>query len=170
MRATLLFLALLLANSSYAQRPPTRYPLEGFDPNGCMAKGRMTNCGGAVMQAIFRDREAAIPVLISQITETKHAKQEIMDYWRDTRTGDIAFILLGSLFEDNDDHNFLPPGAPDWPLIMKGCEYSASDCWTIYVRKHGRASVQAKWRNAWLTYKKQISWDAQKGCFRTQHP
>jgi len=45
-----------------------------------MAKGRVQDCRGTVMQQILADGAEAIPILISQLTETAVAKNQIADY------------------------------------------------------------------------------------------
>jgi hypothetical protein len=47
-----------------------KYPLTKFNNEGCMAKGRVQDCSGSVMRQILADGKNAIPVLISQLTET----------------------------------------------------------------------------------------------------
>jgi len=46
-----------------------------------MAKGRVQDCSGTVMQKILADGQNGIPVLISQLTETARTKYQIADYW-----------------------------------------------------------------------------------------
>ena len=45
-----------------------------------MAKGRVQDCSGTVMQQILADGKNAIPILISQLTETARTKKQIEDY------------------------------------------------------------------------------------------
>ncbi len=118
------------------------------------------------MKQILADGKNAIPVLISQLTETARTKYQIADYWGDTRSGDVAYAILADLFTDDDLHTFGMPGVPDWPIVMKGCNSTAQGCWDEYLRKHGRISVQQAWMGAWNLNKDKVYWDAKAQCFR----
>jgi hypothetical protein len=131
-----------------------------------MAKGRVQDCSGAVMQQILADGKNAIPVLISQLTETAKTRNQIADYWGDTRSGDVAFVVLNDLFTDSDLITFGMPGVTDWLTVKKGCNSAAQACLHEYLRKHGRMSVRQSWQGAWNLHKDQIYWDAKAQCFR----
>jgi hypothetical protein len=159
----------LIVQSAYTQTKRAKYPLTEFDNYGCVAKGRVQDCSGKVMQQILSDGKNAIPILISQLTETAIAKNKIADYWGDTRSGDVAFVVLNDLFTDVDLHTFGMPGVPDWSAVQKGCKDAmgaAHACWDEYLRKHGRMSVRQAWQRAWNLQKGQIHWDAKAQCFR----
>lgn len=156
----------LMEQSGHTQTRAAKYPLTEFDNYGCMAKGRVQDCSGAVMRQILADGKNAIPILISQLTETKKTKHEIADYWGDTRSGDVAFVVLNDLFTDADLRTFGMPGVPNWSAIQKGCDSTAQGCWDKYLRKHGRMSVRQAWQRAWSLHKDQILWDAKARCFR----
>lgn len=156
----------LMIPSGYTQTRPAKYPLTNFDNYGCMAKGRVQDCQGKVMQQILADGKAAIPILISQLTETAIAKNEIADYWGGTRSGDVAFVVLNDLFTEPDLHTFGMPGVPNWSAVQKGCNMAAQACWERYLRKHGRVSVRRAWQSAWKVHKSQIHWDSKAQCFR----
>jgi hypothetical protein len=172
MRLILIASLFVFASSASAQDVPRKYALTEFNNEGCLAKGAVQNCASTnpVMRQILADGKDAIPILISQLAETSRAKLEIVDYWGDTRSGDVAFIVLTDLFADEDGHSFLPPGVPGWDTIMKSCEYSASGCWVVYLRKHGRKSVQDQWQQAWGRHKNEITWDASGHHFRVSKP
>jgi len=131
-----------------------------------MAKGRVQDCSGIVMEKILADGKDAIPILISQLTETARAKKQIADYWGDTRSGDTAFVVLNDLFTGSDLRTFGLPGAMDWSTVQKGCNRAASACWDEFLRKHGRMSVRRSWRRAWDLHKDRIRWDVKARCFR----
>jgi len=94
------------------------------------------------MQKILADGQNGIPVLISQLTETARTKYQIADYWGDTRSGDVAYVILTDLFTDADLHTFGMPGVPDWPTVTAqrkavgmnisadtaGCRYNKHGC------------------------------------------
>jgi hypothetical protein len=164
--ALTVFIAYLVMQSGHAQTKRGKYPLTEFDNYGCMAKGRVQDCLGTVMQQILSNGKDAIPILISQLTETARTKKEIGDYWGDTRSGDVAFVVLNDLFTDTDYFTFGMPGVPDWSTIQKGCNGAAQACWDQYLRKHGRMFVRQAWQNAWNLHKPQIYWDAKSQCFR----
>ena len=158
--------ACLLAPAGYAQSKRVKYQLTQFDNSGCEAKGRVQDCSGKVMQQILADGKGAIPILISQLTETTRTKEQIADYWTDTRSGDVAFIVLTDLFTNADGNKFEMPGVPDWPVLMNGCTSTAQGCWNHYLRKHGRMSVRNAWMRDWESRKGQIYWDTTARCFR----
>ena len=161
-----LFIPCLMIQSAYTQAKRAEYPLSEFDNYGCMAKGRVQDCSGKVMQRILADGKDAIPILISQLTETAITKNQMADYWRDTRSGDVAFVVLNDLFTDADLHTFGMPGVPGWSAVQKGCNRAAEACWDEYLRKHGRMSVRQAWQHAWNLHKGRIHWDAKAQCFR----
>jgi len=164
--ALALIIECLVIQSAYTQSKRAKYPLTEFDNYGCMAKGRVQDCGGRVMQQILTDGNDAIPILISQLTETAITKKQIGDYWSGTRSGDVAFVVLNDLFTDADLVTFGMPGVPDWSAVQKGCNRQAQACWNEYLRKHGRTSVRQAWQRAWNLHERQVHWDAKTQCFR----
>lgn len=160
-----LFIPCLMTYSAYTQVIRAKYPLTQLDNYGCMAKGRVQDCSGKVMQQILADGKDAIPILIGQLTETAVAKNQIADYWSGTRSGDVAFVVLNDLFTDGDLHTFGMPGVPDWSTVQKGCDGQSQACWDEYIRRHGRMSVRQAWQRAWNLHKGQIHWDAKAQCF-----
>lgn len=161
-----LFIPVLMTQSANTQAKRAKYPLTEFDNYGCMAKGRVQDCKGKVMQLILADGKDAIPILISQLTETAVTKNQIADYWGGTRSGDVAFVVLNDLFTEPDLHTFGMPGVPDWSAVQKGCDRAAEACWDKYLRKNGRMSVRQAWLRAWNLHKSQIHWDVKAQCFR----
>jgi hypothetical protein len=164
--ALALYVSVLMIPSAQPQTKRVRYPLIQFNNEGCMAKGRVQDCGGSVMKEIRGDGKDAIPILISQLTETARTKYQIADYWGDTRSGDIAYVILIDLFTDSDLQTFGMPGVPDWSVVMKGCNSTAPGCWNEYLHKHGRLSVQRAWMRAWKMNRDKVYWDANAQCFR----
>ncbi len=149
-----------------AQSKRVKYQLTQFDNAGCEAKGRVQDCNGKVIQQILADGKDAIPILISQLTETTRTKKEITDYWADTRSGDVAYVVLTDLFTKPDEETSQMPDVPDWKTLMDDCHSPAQGCWDKYVRKHGRISVQRAWLRAWNLHKDQVYWDSKAWCFR----
>jgi hypothetical protein len=164
-----LFILCLLIQPVFTQTKLAKYPLTEFE-NGCMGKGRVQDCTpGSVTREILADGKNAIPVLISQLTETARTKYQIADYWGRTRSGDVAFVLLNDLFTDTDLRTFGMPGVPDWSAVHTGCNQAAQACWDEYLRKHGRMSIRKAWQRAWNSHKSEIHWDAKAKCFRVSN-
>lgn len=164
--ALTLLVSCFVSKPAYTQAERAKYPLTDFQ-NGCMGKYRVQDCPpGSVTRQILADGKSAIPVLISQLTETARTKYQIADFWGETSSGDVAFVLLNDLFTDADLETFEMPGVPDWTSVHKGCIVTAQDCWNEYLRKHGRTSVMQAWQRAWNLHKDQIHWDAKAKCFR----
>lgn len=164
--ALAVFVSVLPIPSAQPQTMRARYPLTQFNNEGCMGKGRVQDCAGLVMNGIRADGKNAIPILISQLTETARTKYQIADYWGDTRSGDVAYAILTDLFTNADLQTFGMPGVPDWSVVMKGCNSTAQGCWDDYLHKHGRLSVQRAWMRAWNLNKDKVYWDAKAQCFR----
>lgn len=118
------------------------------------------------MQQILAGGKASIPILISQLTDAGHTREPIEDYWAETTSGDIAYIVLTDLFTDSDWKTFNMPGVPDWTAVSSGCHSDAETCWRAYLKKHGRKSIQDAWLHAWSRYKDQIFWEPTARCFR----
>jgi hypothetical protein len=164
--ALIILVACLLTPTAYPQNKRVKYKLTQFDNTGCMAKGRVQDCSGTVMQQILADGMDAIPILISQLTETTRTKNEISDYWGGTRSGDVASVVLTDLFTTPGAQVTEMPGVPDWSAVTKGCHSTAQGCWDEYLRKHGRMAVRQAWLRAWNLHKDRVYWDAQARCFR----
>jgi hypothetical protein len=163
--ALFVLIPLILLAQPQSKTKRSKYSLTKFH-NGCMAKGRVQDCGGDVLDQILADGKSAIPILISQLTETAPAKFEIADFWWGTRSGDVAYVILTDLFSDADGKTFGMPGAPGWSIVSEGCQSTAQGCWSDYVHKHGRLSVQRAWLRAWNLNKEKVYWDAKARCFR----
>jgi hypothetical protein len=160
------FISILLIQAGQTQTKTAKYPLAQFNNEGCMAKGRVQDCPESVMKQILADGKNAIPVLISQLTETARTKFQIADYWSDTRSGDVAYVVLTDLFTKPDMEASEMPGVPDWKTLMNGCQTMAQGCWDEFIHKNGRKSVQRAWLHAWNVHKGQVYWDSKVQCFR----
>ncbi len=165
--APVLCVLAFMTQLGHPQVKRTKYALTKFDNEGCMAKGRVQDCSGSVvMRQILADGKDAIPTLISQLTERRPTETEIADYWFGTESGDVAYIVLTNLFTMPDEERSQMPNVPDWTAVRKGCSTAAQSCWELYLRKHGRASVQRAWLRAWNLHKGQVYWDSTARCFR----
>jgi hypothetical protein len=175
-RAWLMVFCILQAGLSFAQLQngkPLRFNLAkiGMVINGrkiCEDKGRMQDQGAAEeMGRIIAAGTRSVPVLIGMITDARMAKtaEPIVCYWPDMAIGDIAFCLLEDLFMDANNGNSALPGA-SWSEMLGKSDNAAWDQLHGYIRKRGRAALQAKWQRLWNKYQAQIYWDANQGNFR----
>jgi hypothetical protein len=170
-----ILLAIGLVTVSVAEsreRNTARFPLWRFDQTqqGCRAKGRFQDkdyCSSTVVDEIIAMGKDSIPILISQLTETRDTQKPIFDYWSHTSSGDIAYLLLTSLFTDKDWKTSTIDGPPNWNVVMKGCEGDSEQCWRRYVKQHGIKAIQNRWMQSWNKYKDHIRWDESARCFRT---
>lgn len=141
----LLILAPAAVGPSLTERP-TKYPLWNFgDPRlTCRDKGRLPDeddCFSHLMDRIIADGEAAIPVLISQLTETRSTKEPIYNYWSLTTSGDVAYFILTDLFTDSDWKTLHTPGLES---LQERCDSHTEDCWQRLLKKHGGSSLKTK--------------------------
>ena len=80
------------------------YPLHNWKNITCRAKGRFQDrgyCDSAVIDQIVADGKSAIPILISQITDSRWIAEPVYDFWPRIRTGELAYFILGNLFVDD---------------------------------------------------------------------
>lgn len=163
--------ALLLVSLMLAAQPnPKRFPLWKFDekPGMCRAKGRLQDkeyCSSKLMDKILAQGKDAIPILISQLTETRPTKEPIYDYWSLTTSGDVAYFILTDLFTDSDWKTFNMPGLEG---LKDDCKENAENCWRDFLEKHGRKFVQDQWLAAWNANKDRVYWDDTARCFRVR--
>jgi hypothetical protein len=160
----LVFIGIAIGFQAHAQE--RKFALWKFENQGCRVKGRVQDCDGEIMRQILAKGKAAVPILISQLTETARTREPIEDYWSFTTSGDVAFIILTDLFTQSDGTTFNMPRVPDWTAVMNACDSTAEGCWRLYVQKHGRRSVQQSWQRAWNSVKERIYWDSNAKCFR----
>jgi len=172
---TMVFLsfALLAGTPTIGQtsaQKPGKFPLWNFDEvkGTCGAKGRLQDkeyCESKMMDQIIAHGKSAIPILISQLTDTRKSKEPIEDYWYMTTDGDIAYFILGDLFTDSDWHTFTMPGLE---ALNHDCgeDVAAEPCWREFLKKHGRKFIQDQWLAAWNANKDRVYWDEQARCFR----
>jgi len=169
--ALLALLVTCLGPQSAAQTSPPKgkeFPLWRFDEQGqtCRVKGRLQDkdyCDSRMMDQIVAQGKAAIPILISQLTDTRERKEPIYDFWHSSTVGDIASAILNDLFTDSDWTTFTMPGLD---ALHYKCEDDAETCWRRFLEKHGRKFVQEHWQKAWDANKDRIYWDEKACCFR----
>jgi hypothetical protein len=158
------FLAVIVVCSS-AQAQPRKFPLSSFDSTSCRQKARFQECSTKVMTDVLAAGKSAVPILISQLTDTGRTQQPIAPDWSYTDSGDVAYFILISLFT-NGDGTFNLPDVPTWQTVLKGCNTAVEGCWREYLKKNGRESMQQAWTKAWNSNKDKIFWDAKEKCFR----
>lgn len=133
---------------------------------GCRAKGRMQDreyCRSEVIDRIVADGKASIPVLISQITDSRWIEEPVYDYWPRIRAGELASFILGDLFlDDTWTKSTKPPLFPAEPP----CHDDSATCWSKFRQTHSLATIQAAWLKFWDANKSRIYWDDKARCFR----
>jgi hypothetical protein len=154
-----------------SMKKPMTFPLWKFDEGhgSCRAKGRLQDkeyCDSKLMDQIVTRGKRAIPILISQLTDTRVTTEPIFDFWAQTTTGDIAYFILNDLFTDSDWKTFNVPGleARKWENCRE--DEDSQSCWRRFLKKHGRKFVQNQWLAAWNANKDRVYWDTQARCFR----
>jgi hypothetical protein len=165
--------SLLAGGSGLCQsaRPAsTQFPLWKFDEMTtyptCRAKGRLQDkeyCDSKLVDQVVAKGKAAIPILISQLTDNRPTRRPIYDYWHETTAGDVANFLLNSLFTDSDWKTFTMPGLD---ALNDRCNDDAETCWRRFLQAHGRKFVQDHWLAVWAANKGRIYWDGNARCFR----
>src|SRR5262249_49445236 len=82
--ASAMLFSLLCRASDVALSRPKVYALSTWKNETCRAKGRFQDreyCASAVMDEIVADGKSAIPVLISQITDSRLITEPVYDFW-----------------------------------------------------------------------------------------
>jgi hypothetical protein len=169
---SIFFLVVACRNGmSQTSTPKLReFPLWKFDEMTtyptCRAKGRLQdkeNCESKLVDQIIAEGKASIPILISQLTDSRRTREPIYDYWSYTTAGDIAYFILHSLFTDSDWKTFNMPGLE---ALNDHCSDAAETCWRRFLKTHGRKFVQAKWLATRAANKSRVYWDESARCYR----
>ena len=171
--AVALLLATLVGGNAAGQTTPPKvkeFRLWKFDElnynHTCRAKGRLKDkgyCDSKLMDQIIAQGKASIPVLISQLTDTRSTQEPIYDYWSHTTSGDMAYFILTDLFTEPDRKTFNMPGLE---LLNPWCDAAAETCWRKFLRKWGRKLVQDRWHESWNANEGRVYWDEVARCFR----
>ena len=145
------------------------FPLLNWDGGStCRSKGRLQDkgyCDSRIMDQIIAQGKNAIPVLISQITDTRELKEPAFDFWNRMTVGDLAYSILINLFTDSDWKTFNMPGLK---ILWPKCDVGMEQCWHLYVKKHGKKFVQDQWSAAWNASKDRVYWIHKRGAFDYQ--
>ena len=161
------FLSVSTLASSQTKKDQTKaYPLSTLRNDGtCGSKGRFQDrfyWSQALMDRIVADGKSAIPVLISQITDSRLIATPIYCFWPPIRTGELAhFILQGLFVDENWQHRTMPALFPP-----EKCDGPAWECWARFRKRHSLVEIQTRWRSFWETNKDRIYWDEKARCFR----
>ena len=117
------------------------------------------------MEQIIAQGKDAVPVLISQITDTREFTEPVFDFWNRMTVGDLANAILIDLFTDADWKTITLPGVE---VLSRAYEYptGAEAGWHAFVKKHGMKFVQDQWLAAWNANKDRVYWDTGARCFR----
>jgi hypothetical protein len=141
------------------------YPLHSWSNLSCRAKGRFQDrdyCNSAVIDQIVADGKSAIPVLISQITDSRWIAEPVYDFWPRSRTGELAYFILDDLFlDDSWQKKTMPDLFP-----TQNCNGPGWICWDSFRKVDSLCEIQARWMKFWRTNQDKIYWDAKARCFR----
>src|SRR5271170_7438907 len=140
---------------------PKAYPLWTWNNDMCRAKGRFQDqsyCVSAVIDQIVADGKTAIPVLISQITDTRLISRPVYDFWPRIQTGELAILVLNDLFLDD---TWMKHTMPDlFPNRLCDHDKPASDCWGEFRKAHTLREIQSRWIEFWKANQNEVYWDA----------
>lgn len=152
------------ASGQTAARPKP-YPLQSWRNDTCRAKGRFQDteyCSSPVIDRVVADGKAAIPTLISQITDSRWIAEPVYDFWPRIRAGELAYFILDDLFVDD---TWKKRTIPDL-FPFESCEGPGWVCWESFRKKHSLQTLQARWMEFWKANRDKIYWDAKARCFR----
>ena len=164
-RAAVFCLCMLAAVPCPVSSGPRPYALSKWNTESCRAKGRFQDreyCSSSVMDRIVADGKDAIPVLISQITDTREIAEPVYDYWPRITTGELAYFILTDLFLDDTWQKSTMPDL--FPL--QPCNDAAWVCWAKFRKAHSMKDLQSRWRQFWVSNQNRIYWDERARCFR----
>jgi hypothetical protein len=160
-----------VAQSKTSKQPEFDLSKIGFVVNGdqiCEDKGRLQDYPSPVMDEIIAAGPKSVPVLIRMITDPHllRTNEPIICFWYGMTVGDIALCTLADLFTDAS-YKGTVPGA-DWSSMMdpEDKDRPAADQLRLFVKRHGREVIQAKWKRMWARYREQVVWDTKERCFR----
>ena len=168
------FVLLQSASAQSTKRSELSFDLSkiGFIVNGqqvCEDKGRLQEFPSKMMDRIIAGGKDSVPVLIGMIMDEREirTKEPIICYWHGMTVSDAALCLLSDLFTDANAEKVTIPGLSLADMMdPQDQDRPAADQLHLFVQRHGRAVLQAKWRKLWSQYANQIEWDEQQKCFR----
>ena len=145
------------------------FDLAHFDerPSTCRAKGRLQDkeyCDSKTMNVIVCEGKAAVPTLIKALTDQTNLSTPILDYWSNMTVGDVAYLVLLSLFTDADWRTITVKEIPRGT----GCIADAQTCWHRFLRTHSRRLIKEQWQALWEADQARLYWDDKNLCFRLE--
>jgi hypothetical protein len=144
------------------------YQLKSWKNVTCGAKGRFQDreyCASKVIDQIVADGKAAIPILISQITDNHLIKEQVINYWPQLRAGELALFILENLFlDDTWKHETMPDLFND-----RKCDEGGYVCWEQFRKRYSLADIQKRWTVFWTANQDNIFWDDKSRCFRLKN-
>jgi hypothetical protein len=107
------------------------------------------------MDQIVHDGKSAIPVLISQITDSRWIREPVYDFWPRIRTGELAYFILDDLFLDDSWQK------RTMPLLVPSqhCDQPSWICWEAFRRTHTLKALQVRWMEFWKKNLDKIYWE-----------
>ena len=128
---------------------------------------RLQDFPSPTMDQIIAAGPKAIPILIGMIADRHMAqtKEPLICYWPGMAVADIAFCLLSDLFK-YPGAKITVPGTSWSDLLSPENSGAAWDQLHGFIRKHGTAALQARWRAVWDQNKGRVFWDPKERCFR----
>jgi hypothetical protein len=169
------FLMMLVSHSLAQTTTSTKLHFDlskiGFIVNGrqiCEDKGRLQDFSSKAMDQIIAAGTESVPVLIGMITDSHEIKTEepIICYWYGMTVSDAALCTLSDLFTDASEKETIPGTDLASMMDRQDKDRPIADQLHLFVRRHGRAVLQARWRKLWSQYASQVYWDAKGKCFR----
>jgi len=141
--------------------------IDVLDVGKLLPKGRIQdNTNDAVVAGIVAKRRESIPFLIDRLTSERVYDHRVLDFWPRVREGDIALMFLSDLFTDPSGvMSSLPELCWDTVLGRSDDDMPAWELVDSYLETHSRADLQALWRQAYVRYEKEISWDEDRRFF-----
>jgi hypothetical protein len=128
------------------------YSLATWSNVGCRSKSRFQGrdySESEVINQIVTDGKSAIPVLISQITDSRWIAEPVYDFWPRIKAGELAYFILKDLFlDDTWTKSTIPNLYPE-----QHCDGPAWVCWGEFRKTHSPAELQTHWTAFWKAHK-----------------
>ena len=153
--------------SGTAPKPAKPYALSTWSNITCRAKGRFQDreyCASPVVDQIVADGKDAIPVLISQITDSRFIAEPVYDFWPRITAGELSYFILGDLFLDDTWQKSTMPSL--FPSQACPANDPAWVCWGNFRKAHSLKDLQHRWTDFWKANQNRIYWDNKARCFR----
>jgi hypothetical protein len=121
------------------------------------------------VQALIAAGNEVIPFLIGKLDSESAYAEPILDYWPEMQEGDVAFIVLASLFTNPRNETSLPELCWDRALGREpDSRLSSRELLVSYIATHGRSAVKETWTTVWVQHADNIYWDEEQRFFRVR--